>query len=238
MGGSAFRAPSIYELYYTDGATQRAPPREGEDALRPEKIWTTELELTQLITDELAVTASGYFNQVQRFIELQTVDARLQFRNSPEDLQSLGLEVELRREWAQGWMAAVSYSVQRTRVGELFGPDISGSNLVPNSPEHLLGVRGAAPLVRDRLTLAGRLRVESRRLDRAPDGSLQPQPEVPVVADLTLSGSFPEIGLRYALGVRNLLDWRFSLPAGEDIRVPFVPQVGRTFFLSTTLELR
>lgn len=234
IGGSAFRAPSIYELRYNDGgATQVAP-----DSLSAERIWTGELELTQRIEEELSAIVSVFYNYIEDRITTELLPGDVfRYANSVEAAQTLGAEAEVRREWREGWMLSVSYSYQRTRSGDLFSD--ADEHRVQNSPEHLVGLRGAAPLIPEHVTLAMRLRVESTRLGQrvSPTGEVTlVEGEVPVLADLVLSGELRSIGLTYAIGVRNLFDWQYGYPSGGDIAVPFVPQSGRTFFLSTTLE--
>lgn len=234
IGGSAFRAPSVYELRYNDdGVTQVAP-----DSLSPERIWTGELELTQRIDEELSAIASVFYNHIENLITtLPAAGGLFQYGNSTDIAQTLGAEAELRREWRQGWMFSVSYSYQRTRVGDLLSDELD--NRVSNSPEHLIGFRGAAPIVPELLTIALRLRVETARLGlrTRPDGETELVPgDIPVLADLVLSGEVSEIGLSYALGVRNLLDWQYRYPGGEDIAIPFLPQPGRQVFLQTTIR--
>ena len=236
IGGSAFRAPSVYELHYNDGgATQVAP-----GSLLPERIWTGELELTQRIEEELSAIVSVFYNYIENPITtefLPTDPSVFRYTNSVDVAQTLGAEAEVRREWRQGWMVAASYSYQRTRIGDLFS-DATDARIT-NSPEHLVGFRGAAPLIPEQLTVALRLRVEGTRLGQRldPDGTVRlVEGDVPVLADLVLSGEFRSIGLSYAFGVRNLFDWQYRLPGGEDISVPFVPQSGRTIFLQTTVQ--
>ena len=43
MAGRAFRVPSIYELYYNDGGQTQEP----SPGLRPETVWSGEVEFTQ-----------------------------------------------------------------------------------------------------------------------------------------------------------------------------------------------
>ena len=234
IGGSAFRAPSVYELRYNDdGVTQVAP-----DSLSPERIWTGELEFTQRIDDELSAIASVFYNHIENLITtVPAADGLFQYGNSTDVAQTLGAEAELRREWRQGWMFSVSYSYQRTRVGDLLSDALE--NRVSNSPEHLIGFRGAAPIVPELLTIALRLRVETARLGlrTLPSGDTElVAGDIPVLADLVLSGEVSEIGLSYALGVRNLLDWQYRYPGGEDIAIPFLPQPGRQVFLQTTIR--
>lgn len=236
IGGSAFRAPSVYELYYNDGGVTQEPA----GTLSPERIWTGELEFTQRIEEELSAIVSVFYNYIESPITTGPglLDPNtFRYVNSPDAAQTLGAEGELRREWRQGWMVSVSYAYQRTRIGDLTS-DAEEARLT-NSPEHLLSFRGAAPIVPELLTIALRLRLESPRLGQhvMPDGSTQlVEGDLPFLADLVLSGEVAEIGLDYAIGVRNLFDWQYRHPGGEDIAVPFVPQPGRTFFVQTTLR--
>ncbi len=237
IGGSAFRAPSVYELYYNDGGVTQEPA----GSLSPERIWTGELEFTQRIEDELSAIVSVFYNYIESPITTgpgaADPDNTFRYVNSPDAAQTLGAEAEVRREWRQGWMLSVSYGYQRTRIGDLLS-DADEARLT-NSPEHLLSLRGAAPIVPELLTIAMRLRIESPRLGQRtlPDGSSQlVEGDVPVIADLVLSGEVTELGISYALGVRNVFDWQYRHPGGEDIAVPFLPQPGRTLFLQTTVR--
>jgi outer membrane receptor protein involved in Fe transport len=244
LGGSAFRAPSVYEVRYHDsGLTQISPAMHPDPArrqLQPERIWTGELEYSHRI-DEVVLVGSVFYNRIENLVMLSTIDAPpfgevLVYENTANVTHTLGAEAEIRRELRQGWMVAATYSYQRTRVGDLLldTPD----SLLRNSPEHLLGLRGIAPLVPDVLTLAARLRIESSRLgrQRLDDGSTRlVDSDVPVLADLILSGEIREVNLSWAAGVRNLFDWRFGYPADDDVALTFVPQPGRTFFVQTTL---
>jgi outer membrane receptor protein involved in Fe transport len=233
IGGSAFRAPSIYELRYNDGGVTQIPP----DTLLPERIWTGELEFTQRIEEELSAVVSVFYNYIENPITTEEVGEQFRYTNSPDAAQTIGGEAEVRREWRSGWMVAASYSFQRTRIGDLLS-DAPEARLT-NSPEHMASFRGAAPLIEELLTLAVRLRVESPRLGLRTfaDGTTQlVEGDIPLLADVTLSGEVSAIGLRYAVGIRNLFDWQYRLPGGEDIAVPFIPQTGRTVYLETTVS--
>jgi outer membrane receptor protein involved in Fe transport len=144
----------------------------------------------------------------------------------------MGGEAEIRRDFRQGWMVAGTYSFQRTRFVNLFSD--AASARITNSPEHMASIRGVAPLIQDVMSLAARLRVESPRLSRNADGALL-ESDVPVLLDLVVSGSIPQIHLDYSVGLRNVFDWRYRYPGGDDLPMPFVPQPGRTFFVQTTL---
>ncbi|UJR87057.1 TonB-dependent receptor domain-containing protein [Sandaracinus amylolyticus] len=237
LGGGAFRAPSVYELRYNDGGETQISPA----SLVAERIWSGELEISQRI-DEVTLIANAFYNRIDHFVTLDQVvdpgtgDLVLQYANSADIAQTIGAEAEVRRDFRQGWMVAATYSFQRTRIGDLLS-DADEARLT-NSPEHLVGLRGVAPLVPELLSLAARLRVEGPRLGRRieTDGTTTlVEGDVPVIADLILSGEIAPIHLTWAAGVRNLFDWRYGYPGGDDVRQVFVPQSGRELFVQTTI---
>lgn len=228
MGGSAFRAPSPYELLYNDnGLSQIA-----SGPLEPERIWTGELEVSQRV-DETVFLVSGFYNRIENLID--TVDITpdvFQFQNVPDIYHTIGGEAEVRRDFRKGWMVAATYSFQRTRRASLLR---NGTTRRANSPEHLFGVRAIATLVPDFFVLATRLRIEGPRLGEDQNGQLI-EGEIPVLADFIVSGQAREFGLSWAAGLRNLFDWRHTSPVDDDLQQTFVPLPGRTLFVQTTVE--
>jgi outer membrane receptor for ferrienterochelin and colicins len=68
VAGRAFRAPTVYELFYDDRLfTQRAAEK-----LDPETITTFELEHSHDLTNELRLTVAGYHNRISNLITLET----------------------------------------------------------------------------------------------------------------------------------------------------------------------
>ncbi|MBW2700382.1 MAG: TonB-dependent receptor [Deltaproteobacteria bacterium] len=220
LGGSAFRAPSLYEMTYWDGGiTQIQSPD-----INPERIITGELEYTRKLPASFWLTATLFLNRISDLIEQigEGVESDpLIYRNLDELVWTLGGELELRKEFRRGWLVAVQYSYQRTRVG-----DITDDQEPANSPEHLAGAKLVLPIVGRYLRLASRLIFEAGRLDRNGD-RLDPI----LLWDLTLSGSVEEWHLKYAAGVRNLLDWRYCHPTGEDVPDPRLRQQGISLLL-------
>jgi outer membrane receptor for ferrienterochelin and colicins len=229
MGGTAFRAPSPYEFFYNDGGVTQLLP----EGLQPEHIYSGEIEYVHRFTAELSLLGSVYFNHIESLIEAVPVPENedvFWYANSDRPIQTLGAEVELRREWRRGWMVAASYSFQRSRF-ETVG-STAEADRVTNSPEHLFAVRGAVPLVRNFATLATRLRVESPRYtEELTDATAT---KTAVLWDLFLTGVVPQAHLEYGIGVRNLLDWEYGHPATE-LAMLAVPQPGRTFYATATL---
>jgi outer membrane receptor for ferrienterochelin and colicin len=228
LAGKAFRAPSVYELHYT--STQQAP---GTPKL--EQIYSGEVEFSHRFSPTVTATVAGYANYVKDLVELRDVPTGCatppcaQYGNSNAPVLVLGSELEVRRDWRQGWMLALSYTLQKARYLE----DPTRRN-VPNSPLHLGSVKGAVPIIGRTLMGMTRLSVEGPR----PDGNFhegdppQRDTEVGVIWDLVLSGEIERLGVRYALGAYNVADHRYDAVPSVEFRQRTIVQNGRTFLAS------
>jgi outer membrane receptor protein involved in Fe transport len=231
MFGRGYRAPSIYELYFHDGGVTQVP----SDHLGAETIYTWEAEHTHAFGGRVFATVSGYFNDVRGLVSLgpagtssvacQAAEGCVQYRNLGH-VGTLGGELELRRSWGPDGSLALAYAFQRSRdlsAGPMFG---AGAQAILNSPEHLAQVKLARPVVARLLTLGAEVDVASPRLRR--DGS---RTSSMVLANLTLSGRVRTAGLRYSLGMYNLLDWRYGAPVGAEYPdlTQEIQQAGRAF---------
>jgi outer membrane receptor for ferrienterochelin and colicin len=250
--GKAFRAPSIYELTYNDnGVTQQASPD-----LQAESIYSTELEFAHRFSPTVSLTLAGYENLVRNLIvtrgtgtpadpDTGTPADLLRYENSRAPVLTIGGEIELRRDFRQGWMVAVSYSAQHSRYlngatpSDLFGasanPDL---RRVPNAPEHLASVRGSVPVIAHALFASTRLSVEGPRFDRHDEAS-DPEPQkkthAGVIWDLVFSGQESKWGLHYAVGIYNAFDWRYSTPLSAEFRQRALVQNGRTLLATANV---
>ena len=239
MGGRAFRVPSIYELYYNDGGlTQLAAP-----SLQPETVWSGEIEFTQRLGNTWSVLASGYVNYLENLIALREVPGSatvVRYGNTASPVLTLGAEAEVRREWRQGWMFSASYSYQRSTYVQTAGAEALRE--VPNAPEHLFSIRGAVPIVPTLFTLGTRLTFEGPRWDRFDRASdpAQGRTDAGLLWDVVLSGRADRWGVRYAVGLYNVFDWRYTTPVSSefDDRLRGMPQLGRTFLCSVTVATR
>lgn len=224
MGGTAFRAPSVYEYLYNDGGISQAPA----DALAPERILTLEGEYTHRFTDVVGLTLSGYHNAIQNLVDTETVaGGPFRYANTGDVVRTVGFEYELRRDWQRGWMAVFQHAVQHTRVG-----DLTGDARPTNSPANLLAVKAAAPLVAGVSTVSTVIRAESPRLTEAGD-----QTPWAMIWDATVTGDLPGTAVSYGAGVRNLLDWSYTYPGGADLRIDQLPMPGRGLFATVSVEL-
>lgn len=241
-GGKAFRAPSVYELYYNDGgATQIASP-----GLEPESVYSFDVEHTHRFSPTVTGSASVFGNYVSSLIDQTgggTPADPISYVNRQTPLVSLGVEAELKREWRQGWMLGASYTYQRATVlaGESVDDLVSlrqdpGVRRVSNTPEHLGAIKGAVPILGRDVTLASRLSIEGPRYDRYETvGDPEPQHRGKgfAVWDLVFSGYESHFGLRWAAGVYNAFDWRYALPLSPEFSQRKITQNGRTFLFSS-----
>jgi outer membrane receptor protein involved in Fe transport len=243
MVGSAFRAPSAYELYYTDGGSTQVPSYTCGDKLAPETIYSAELEATHKFTTDWAGLASVYGTLARDIVESVPVDdacaARqgvapglLYYRNSQVDQRVLGADLELRRELRAGVLASAQYGFNYGRYAGPPGgdPTMPQSTRLPNAPSHYAGFKVIFPIVTSAVTGALRAALEDRRRI---DTTTTEQSDRAVVVDAVISGAIARYGVRYAAGVYNLFNWQYALPA-----VPYaaslMPQSGRSFIFSLT----
>ena len=240
MLGRAFRAPSVYELYYNDGGFTQVPsPRIG-----PESIYSVELEHAHRFSATVSGTAAVFCNYARDLISTSgqgDMTNPLRYENANAPIATLGAELGLRRDWRQGYMLAASYSWQRSRFLDGYGassllhfqqsPDY---RKVANSPEHLGSVKGALPLLGRALTLASRLSLESGRYDRNERQADDPQTKTDAFAiwDIVLTGHEERYHFSWAAGVYNAFDWRYSLPVSVEFPQRSILQDGRTFLFS------
>ncbi|MBM4395939.1 MAG: TonB-dependent receptor, partial [Deltaproteobacteria bacterium] len=217
MAGRAFRAPSVYELTYSDGGVTQARSPD----LDPESIWTGEVEYSHRLPEGFTVLAAGFMSRVAGLIEAVGGGPGVAIRlvNATDALWTAGAEAEVRREFRGGWLVSAQYSFQRSRFGGIDGTEPQ------NAPEHIAALKLVAPIAGRALRVATRAAFETGRLDRFGDRTPRA-----LVWDLALSGEVAAAHLRYAVGARNLLDWRYSHPLGEEVDDPRRLQPGRTLF--------
>lgn len=243
MAGSAFRAPSAYELYYTDGGSTQVPSYTCGDKLSPETIYSAELEATHKFNLDWSGLVSVYGTLARNVVESVPVgDAcadrqgvasdLIYYRNSRVDQRLLGADFELRRELRSGVMASAQYGYSYGRYASAPSADPSQpqSTQLPNAPSHYAGFKVIFPIVTTAVNGALRAALEDRRRI---DTSTTEQSDRAVVVDAVISGAIARHGLRYAAGVYNLFNWQYALPA-----LPYasalMPQNGRSFIFSLT----
>jgi outer membrane receptor protein involved in Fe transport len=233
FGGRAFRAPSIYELYYNDGGISQMPAPE----LAPETSYSGELEYSHRVFRDWIVLGAVHASYLENIIETRgdgSEESPLQYSNSSEAVITGGVELEIKREWRQGWMIGASYGYQLARYRKRPEAELAGDLRIINAPAHLGSFRGAVPVVPGIAVLAGRVSVEGpRRISLESEDDTDPA----VVADVVLSGEATRYALRWSAGVYNLFDWRYDVPITEGARSKTLIQSGRTFLLSLAIDV-
>lgn len=211
--GTAFRAPSAYELFYNDGNIfQKAA---GD--LDPETIETFELIVEQQLTPALRAVASVYKNVVEDLIiaDEDPADGLVVFGNRG-NAEVRGAELELQGNWQDGWRGGLSYAYTEAE-------DDDGSRLV-NSPRHLVKLNLIAPLIGDRLSAGLEWQYESSRKTLAGEES-----DDFSLTNLTLFSENWVPGLELSAGVYNLFDEHYSHPGAEEHAQDLLEQDGRAF---------
>ncbi len=150
--GQAFRAPNVYELYYSDGGTsQKANPD-----LKPETITTYEVVLEQYVKN-YRFSASSYYYKIRDLITLQTdpSDGLLVFRNAGKT-EAKGVELGAEAKWSNGMEGKASYALQQST-------DMETGSMLANSPRHLAKLNLYTPLIQKKLSTGFELQYTSWR---------------------------------------------------------------------------
>lgn len=216
--GTAFRAPTPYELYYSDGGyTQIANP-----ALKPERITTGELAVEQQIAKHWSASASGFYYDINNLIEQATIapgqpDAGLIQLQNLGKANAKGLELALKGTAAGGFEARASYSLTDARNA------ISGARL-PDSPVNLGKLDLTAPLWREKLFATLDCQFMSDRVTLA--GRTDPGCGI---VNFTLFSRQWIKGVELSASVYNLFNNQYSDPGGQEHLQDLIQQNGRAF---------
>jgi outer membrane receptor protein involved in Fe transport len=245
IAGKAFKAPSIYEF------SSAYIGQLASVDLKPENIYSAEVEFSHRLTPTVALTVAVYTNYIADLISLEEAEPspdgteNVQYQNTNTPVGTFGGELEVRRDWKEGWMLAASYSLQESRYLASEGIDAlialersPDFREVPNSPMHLASLKGAAPLLGRDLTLMNRLTFEGPRYDvddAADSPTLQTRTDGSLIWDVVISGREARWGLDYSLGVYNAFDSRAHVPVSDEFRQRSIPISGRSLLASLGL---
>ena len=222
--GQAFRAPNIYELYFQDNGRSLI----AAGALGPETILTFEAEHNHDLTQELRLTASGFYNLINNLVVTNTDPGPPQcgsssapigcerYGNSPNQISALGAEAQVRWQPGRFTLVEATYSFVNLH-------DPNSTTPTVDVQLHLASMRALVPLYEGLVRLSGQLTYQSPR-------------KAGTQSSLLLSfGLAGEYGfLRYFAGVQNLLDSTVALPVGSEAGDSLVPQYGRSFLIQVS----
>jgi iron complex outermembrane receptor protein len=213
--GRAFRAPSAFEFYYSDGGqTTKA-----DQDLKPESIQTYEAVYEQYFLKHYRSSLSGFYYRIQDLISQQVdpADGLIQFVNAQNPIEAKGGELELEGTWDGGLRGRVSYTYQQVR-------DARTGVALSNSPRHLAKLNLVLPIMRDRLFLGAEEQYTSSRSTLAGN-----QTGDAYLTNATLSCRTPLQGLELILSVYNLFDRHYGDPGGAEHLQDVIRQDGRSF---------
>lgn len=203
--GTAFRAPSFYELYYAGMESMSAPN------LLPEHIRTEEVVLEQKLGRRMTLDASGFYNTIGNYIDQQIMVSRgvdqTMFMNS--QAKAKGIEMGLSGRLPSGVEARMSYTYQ-----DAWNPVMNSWLL--DSPRHLAKLNLVSPLI-PRIMSGG---LEAQFMSRAlvsPTYYLDTPPffaGTPVALNATLFSKDMWHGLSLSATVYNLVGRSLGDPMG------------------------
>ncbi|MCU0914114.1 MAG: TonB-dependent receptor [Planctomycetes bacterium] len=215
--GTAFRAPTAYELYY-ESSTEKASLD-----MEPETITTYEAVVEQQFTRVFRGTVSGFSYAMENLIDhfLDPADGLLVFRNLDE-VQARGVELAVDARWETGWQSRLSYTYVHA------ADEATGQALV-DSPKHLAKLHILAPLVRQRLFAGLEILYDSEA--KTLGGR---ETEEFVLTNLTLTYVSPARHLEVFASVYNLGDTHYAYPGfGEHVQ-DTIAQDGRAYRVGLT----
>jgi outer membrane receptor for ferrienterochelin and colicins len=217
MVGTAFRAPTNYELHYNsgDGLFISNPN------LSPERIRTTEVVVERYFGERYRIMTSVYDSRVRDLIsQVVTDESKLQFLNL-DSAATRGIEAEVEAKWSTGIASRVAYSFQHAT-------DSRTHLALVNSAKHLATVNLTVPLA-GRQAFAG-IDLHYVGPVETLTGTFTKGFAVP---NLTLTTrEFHDLTL--SARVANLFDNRYGYPGGDEHRQNIIYQDGRTFQVGLT----
>ncbi len=217
--GTAFRAPSPFELYYQSPPTNASNPD-----LKPEKIKTYELVYEQYLADRFRATAAGFYYEITDLIdqtETQLGSGVSVFRNLGK-VKSRGFELELENKWANGVEGRISYTLQRAINADT-------NELLSNSPEHLAKLALNVPVMQDRI-FAG---IEEHYMSKRKTLSGADTQDF-YITNITLYTQRIVKNFELSASVYNLFDVKYGDPVSQDFAQQSIVQDGRTYRLKLT----
>jgi outer membrane receptor for ferrienterochelin and colicins len=138
--GSAFRAPNVYELYYTSPILNL----EGNPDLKPETIQTYEAIYDQYFSQGFRGSLSFFYYKIKDLMTeipdpIPGPNFGYLIYENIDEVVSRGVETELTRKTNNGIEGRISYSYQLVKDGKT-------DTEIPNSPKHLAKANLMFPL--------------------------------------------------------------------------------------------
>lgn len=217
--GKAFRAPTVYELYY------EAPPLMlSNPTLQPERIETYELVYEHDLGHGLRASANRYSYSIRNLItqSYDPASGSTSFKNQ-ERAEAEGTELEVQKSWGNGAHGRLSYAFQKA-------VDPKTGELLTNAPKHLAKLNLIVPIIGDRFFAGIEEQATSPRTTLAGQRT-----EGFAVTNLTLFGTALQRTVEASLSVYNVLDRKYADPVSGDLfPLDSIQQDGRTIRVKLT----
>ena len=210
--GSAFRAPSAYEMYYYGLGQYQANLH-----LQPETIKTYEVVMEQGLGEHFHLTANVFRNQVSKLINQELNTSGLLIFENTAGTHIDGFSAELEARFSGGLQGKASYSYSDNQ-------NTLATKTLTSSPEHLAKLNLIVPLLQQKLFagLDAQFNGPATTLTGASTSSFQ-------VFNLTLLGHAMGKHLDISASVYNLLDKKYFDPAPAGLTQDQIQQDGRNF---------
>lgn len=212
--GTAFRAPSYYELWTN---TQNNSSIE----LESEEISTCEVIAEQHFGKHFQGFISGFMYKIKGLISEVSEGDTYSFANT-DDIEAKGLEAELQTRWENGIKASVNYTFQ-----DLINSSTDDS--LPNSPRHLIKGNLVVPLIPAKIFSSVQAQYIGARKTKSSAGAAGF-----FTMNATLFGANLFKGLEISASVYNLFDKLYEDPVSSAYKQDAIEQNGRTFRLKLT----
>jgi iron complex outermembrane receptor protein len=220
--GRSYRAPNVYERFYTDTTTYGANP-----ALVPEYIRTYEVVLQQRLANGLTLGLNAYYYDVDRLISalFDAGTGLIAFQNV-DSVNARGVEPFLEYEHEKGLRLRVGHSLQRARG--------AGGGLA-NSPTHLTKINLTVPIVSDRLLTS----IEGLYSSAADGVAPGLRAADYFLVNLTLFSRPLRKNMDVAASIYNVFGEKYAFPAASELFAnsgPLMEMDGRSFRVKMTLR--
>lgn len=214
--GTAFRAPSAYELYYHDG---EETTKANHDLLR-EKISSYELIGEHFFNSRLYGTVASYYYQIEDLIgQVVDPDDDLAVFENVDKVRAAGISTELKYQTTAGLLAKASYAFQRAW-------NTDTDKTLSSSPQHLVKLSLILPVFSDMVFTGVDMQYTSREKTLAgkhSDGFF--------LTNLTVYSDQIYENFDVSFTVFNLFDAEYDFPGSTEHAQDVIRQDGRTFEL-------
>ena len=218
LHGTAFRAPTPYEMFYDNEDLIGRVKLEGEE------VSTSEVALVRDLPHGIQMTAAVFHERMDGIIRpVEQDDGTLQFGNT-DSVDARGVEWSLDGNWRSGWRLRLNGALQKVE-------DSTGAQLA-NSPSAILNAGLVAPLTR---SLASTLAVETQWLGSRPTlAGARTGASLLTSLHWRHQGAFGVKGLGLTGTVTNVFDERAPVTAGPEHSQDVIPSPGRRFTVGLT----